>query len=155
MSQRPYRSAFNLASFMSANKALIAGQYNKLGEYEVKAGETITLGYGPNGTMSDAVGRIYGAIMDTAAAPVELKGKIRLSIHSPQDRPLKIVDEFRTEALNTSSSDRTKQTPYPEHIEVVTEDKKIVLEFLPDAIGTGTLNYAASALLFDITQGVV
>jgi hypothetical protein len=149
-----FRSAFTKAELISGDVAVVTGQYNKLGEYKVEAGETITVGYGGQGGMDNAVGRIYGAIMNNAAAPgVEMKGKIRLSIHSPQNRPLKIITEFRTELLNTNASDRTKQTPLPEHVEVLTEDKKLVLEFLPDA--GGTVGKANSSLIFDITQGVV
>lgn len=151
-----YRSAFTKADLVSGTTVpIVAGQYNKLGEYKVQAGETISIGYGQLSGMDNAIGRIYGVIKDSAATPAELKGKLRLSIYSPQDRPMKIMQEWRTEAINTSSSDRTKQTPLPEGIEEITEDKKIVLEFLPDSVGNGNVSKANSDLIFDITQGVV
>lgn len=151
-----YRSAFTKNDLISgATVPIVLGQYNKLGQYVVSAGETISVGFGQLSGMDNAIGRIYGILKDSAATPVELKGKLRLSIYSPQDRPMKIVWELRTESLNTSAADRTKQTPLPEGIEEVTEDKKIVLEFLPDAIGNGTVSKANSDLIFDITQGVI
>ncbi|MFD0591164.1 hypothetical protein ACFQZE_24500, partial [Paenibacillus sp. GCM10027627] len=130
-----FRSAFTKADLIgAATVPIVLGQYNKIGEYKVQAGETITIGYGLLSGMDNAIGRIYAIIKDSNVGGVELKGKLRLSIYSPQDRPLKIMHEWRTEALNTSATDRTKQTPLPEGIEVITEDKKIVLEFLPDAV---------------------
>jgi hypothetical protein len=145
-----YRSAFTKNELISGDIVLSAGQYNKLGQYVVQAGEQISIGYGSQGGMDNAVGRIY-AMLNTSV-PAEIKGKLRLSIYSPQDRPMRIIWEMRTEALNTVATDRTKQTPLPESIELVTEDKKIVLEFLPDA--AATLSKAQSTLFFDITQGI-
>lgn len=151
-----YRSAFTKNDLITnATVAIVLGQYNKLGEYKVQAGETISIGYGAFSGMDNAIGRVYGILKDSAATPVELKGKLRLTIYSPQDRPMKIMHEWRTEALNTSATDRTKQTPLSEGIEEITEDKKIVLEFLPDAIGNGTLSKTNSDLIMDVTQGVI
>lgn len=146
-----YRSAFTKAELMSGDVVTVAGQWARLGVYNVNAGETISIGHGALSGMDNATGRIY-MILNTAAS-AELKGKVRLSIYSPQDRPIKIMHEFRTEVLNTALADRTKQTPLPEGIEIITEDKKIVLEFLPDA--SGTVAKTQSTIIMDITQGVV
>lgn len=146
-----YRSAFTAAQLVAADKAVTAGEWARLGVYAVQAGEMISLGYGALSGMDNAVGRIYAKF--AASGGAEVTGKVRLTIYSPQDRPLKIMHEFRTEALNTSASDRTKQTPFAEGPEIITEDKKIVLEFLPDA--NATIAKAQSVLIMDITQGVV
>lgn len=146
-----YRSAFTKTELMSGDVVLTAGAWARLGSYEVKAGETISIGYGALSGMDNAIGRIYG-VMNTAAS-AEIKGKLRISIYSPQDRPIKIMHEWRTEVLNTSATDRTKQTPLAEGIEIITEDKKIVVEFLPDT--SATVAKAQSTLIMDITQGVV
>jgi hypothetical protein len=147
-----YRSAFTKNDLItSASQVLVLGQYNKLGQYVVNAGETISIGYGALSGMDNALGRIYGVMKDGSS--VEIKGKLRLSVYSPQDRPMKIIWEMRTEAINTAATDRTKQSPLPEGVELVTEDKKIVLEFLPDT--AGTLTKANCDLIMDITQGVV
>jgi hypothetical protein len=150
MGQR-FRSALTANDLISAaTVTLTAGQYTKLGEYKVQAGETVEVGFGVLSGMDNAIGRIY-ALMQTSA-PAEIKGKLRLQLYSPQDRPLEIIWELRTEALNTSSSDRTKQTPLPECNIVATEDKKIVLEFLPDS--TATLTKANCTLIMDTTVGI-
>lgn len=145
-----YRSAFTKNELITGDIALVTGQYNRLGQYVVQAGEQISVGFGALSGMDNAIGRIF-AVFNTAAT-AEIKGKVRLSIYSPQDRPMRIIGEWRTEALNTNATDRTKQTPLPEGIELVTEDKKIVLEFLPDA--AATLAKAQTNLFFDITQGI-
>lgn len=151
MSDQRYRSAFTLATFaVPATVSLIANQFNKLGEYIVKAGEVISIGYGAQSGMDNALGRIYGIMQD--ATPAEIPGTWRLSIYSPQDRPIKILWELRTEAVNTVATDRTKQTPLPIGIEDVTKDKKFVLEFKPDV--AKTMDLTKSKLQFDVTQGV-
>jgi hypothetical protein len=147
-----YTTTFNKAKFLSANvTGLEVGAIKKIGEYKVQAGEILTIGEGKYDTFPDALGRIFGVLKDTATTPVEITGLLRFSIHSPQGRPLKTMFEMHTSKLNTSATDRRLQTPLSERIEELTEDKKLVIEFIPETIGTGTLNYSASTLLLDVT----
>lgn len=137
----------------SATVAVLAGQAVKLGEYKVQAGEVVMMGYGSKGGLDDAVGRIYANLKDNGATPAEMKGKIRFSVYSPQDRPLKIIHEFDLDIVNDNATDRTKQQPLPATGLFLTEDKKLVLEFISKT--AGTLSKANSKILFDTTQGVV
>lgn len=147
-----FRSAFTQADLIgSAAVATLAGQYNKLGEYKVQAGEMVGLGYGAQNGQENATGRLYSLLK--IAAGTEVAGTIRLSIYSPQDRPILVVDEFRTETINQNATDRTKQVPFPFKNIWVTEDKKIVMEFKPDA--DATLDKTKCVVLMDITKAVV
>jgi hypothetical protein len=125
----------------------------RLGTYTVVAGELVSVGYGNLDGQENAQGRIYLDLKDNATTPLEVNGVVRLSVYSPQDRPIEIISEMRTETLRTSSSDRTKQISFPEHDLMVKEDKKIVLEFIPDA--NATISKANSTLIMDITKFTV
>jgi hypothetical protein len=142
---------FNTAGLAAggASIALLANQFNKLGERIIQAGERIEIGFGALSGMDNAVGRINIKMMDTAGTPVEIKGLIRLTALTPQNRFLETVFELRSEQANANSTDRTKWRPLPEQNVVLTEDKKFVLEFWPDA--AATLSRANSEVLIDVT----
>lgn len=144
-----YQSAFTEKDLIPADVTLSAGIYNRVGAYTVQAGEAIELGYGSNGTQSDATGRIYMLLKSSSA---EIKGTVRLTLEDAQGRVLRYIAEYRTEALS-ASTDRTKQIPFPMTHIVGTEDKKFVLEFKPDA--AATLAKAQSVVTMDITRMVV
>lgn len=149
-----YRSSMSEQELIgSATVSVLANQPVKLGEYKVQAGEMIMLGYETKSGLDDAVGRFYASIKDTTATPVELKGKLRLSVFSPQDRPIQILAEFDTDIVNDNPTDRTKQTPFPANGIFLSEDKKLVLEFISRT--TATVSKANSVMLFDTTQAVV
>jgi hypothetical protein len=149
-----YRSALTQADLISgATVVCNAGQYNKLGEYKILAGEVLAVGFGPQSGMDNAQGRIYADLRDNAAAPgVAVNGMLRLEVYSPKDRPMVTVFEFRTEVLRTSAADRTKQIPLPEGDFFLSEDKKYVLSFKPDA--TVTIGKANTFIILDTTEGV-
>lgn len=130
----------------AANVDVLEGQFVKLGERKVEAGELITIGYGMQSGQQSAQGRIY---MDVQGGAGALNGTLRLSVYSPQDRPLKILGEWRTETLRTGAGDRTQQVPLPENMTWLSEDKKLVLEF--EADNAGTVSKANTAVLFDTT----
>jgi hypothetical protein len=147
-----YRSAFNKDTFFSAaTVAVVAGEAKKLGEYAVNSKEIISLGWGGLEGQENAQGRIYVQLKDnTEAGAVQIHGTVRLSVYSPQDRPIAIMHEFRTEQLDTSSTDRTKQIPFPEGMYEITEDNKIVMEFISDT--SATLSKANSTIMMDIKR---
>lgn len=143
-----FSSALTENDLMTGDVAVVTDGFVKIGSYKVLAGQLVTLGNGNIVTMSDAIGRIYCKFQD--ASPAEVKGILRIAIHSPQDRPILIVREYRTELLNTSATDRTKQLPFPQWgNNWVQKDKLIVLEFMADT--AATIKKANSDILFDIT----
>ncbi len=149
-----FRSAFTQADLINADTvACIAGNPIKLGEYVVPAGELVSIGYGTLNGQQNATGRIYAdlqSLTDDVAAAVD--GLVRISAFSPQDRPKEILREYRTETLRQNETDRTKQVPFEEHQLAVSEDKKIVFEFIADA--NVTVNKSKSKILMDITKQV-
>lgn len=149
-----FRSAFTKADLITGDVALIQGQFIRLGSYAVQAGELVSPGYAGQSGQDNAQGRLYVDLKDNTATPgASVNGVLRLSIFSPQDRPLEIINEWRTETLRTSATDRTLQIPFPEFDAWVSEDKKIVLEFKADA--NATLGKVNSTLIMDCTKATV
>lgn len=147
-----FRSALTQNDLITnATTAVVAGQFNKLGERKIEAGEELSVGYGQQDGQESAQGRIFADIRDNAASPgAVVPGVFRLQVYSPQNRPMFILGEWRTETLSTGSGDRTKQVPLKEDQYLLTEDKKLVLEFMPDAAATiGKVN---TKILLDTTE---
>lgn len=145
-----FRSAFTKADLIkNASTTCVAGNPIVLGMYEVPAGELVSIGYGNLAGQESATGRIY---IDLQSATGAVEGLVRISAFSPQNRPYEILREYRTETLRQNASDRTKQIPFPEHELYVSEDKKIVLEFIADS--AVTVDKSKSTILMDITKQV-
>lgn len=145
-----FRSAFTQNDLIkNASTTCIAGNPIMLGEYVVPAGELVSIGYGLETGQENAQGRVFINLQATAAA---VDGLVRLTAFSPQNRPQEIMREFRTETLRDNATDRTKQIGFPEHPLYISEDKKIVLEFIADV--NCTVDKSKSKILMDITKQV-
>lgn len=138
----------------AATVPVIAGDIIRIGEYKVQAGEEISVGAGMLAGMDNATGRVFMQFKDSAGTPVQLTGTVRLVAYSAQNRPLEIIREFRTEDLDTSATDKTKQLPFPEHSIWLREDQRLVLEFIGDTggIGNGNVSKANSKILLAMTK---
>jgi hypothetical protein len=146
-----FRSALTTSDFMTGTVACTQGLFTRLGARVIQAGELLSLGFGTQSGQQDAQGRIFVDIRDNTASPgAVVPGVVRLTVYTPQDRPLVILAEFRVETLNQNSADRTKQLPFPESIYQLSEDKKLVVEFKPDA--TATISNANTKMVIDITE---
>jgi len=154
-----YPSTFTVNELIkAATVPIVAGDIVRLGEYKVQAGEEISCGAGMLAGMDNATGRAFVALRDSTANPgAVLSGTVRLIIYSAQNRPLEIVREWRTEDLDTSATDKTKQLPFPEHDIWVREDQRLVLEFVPDVggIGNGNVSKANSKILLAVTKKAI
>lgn len=145
-----FRSAFTQNHLIAKDTTVcVAGNPTILGEYVVPAGELVAIGYGKESGQESAQGRIFIDLQESGAAA---NGVIRISAYSPQNRPKEIMKEFRTETLRQNETDRTKQVPFAQHDLFVSEDKKIVLEFIADA--DVTVDKSKCKILFDITKQV-
>lgn len=153
MSGNAWRSAFRLADFMAADVAVVTGQWNKLGEFQIDPGQIIALGYGELAGQQDASGRIFADFRDNTAAPgANFDGIVQIAIYDANDHPMMILDEYRTEQLRTSSSDRREQIALPFNNTYASQYKKYVLFFKPDA--AGTISHTNSKLMLDTTISV-
>lgn len=147
-----FRSALTESDLVSATTvSVLSGTFVKLGERKIEAGELLTIGYGLESGQNNAQGRIFVKIRDDVDAAI--KGLIRLQIYSPQNRPLRIMGEWRTETLESGETDRALMIPLPENTSWLSEDKKLVLEFQADA--SATLSKANSEIMLDTTTEVV
>jgi hypothetical protein len=149
MAYQKFRSAFNKDIIKGASVACGAGVFTAIAEYTVKAQELIAMGYGKDAAQESAQGRIYMELCEAANTPVA--GTVRIAAYNSQRFHLITFDEFRTEALSTST-DRTKQIPYPESGFDVSEDNIIMIEFMPDV--AKTITKADSTVLIDITRTI-
>lgn len=145
-----FQSTLINADLGFADKALTAGQMTRIGEYKVPAGEELSLGAGIYDDLERATGRLYLKVQ--TSAPAEIKGLMRISVYSPQDRPIEILYEGRTE-LTGASTTRNLQIPMKEHAVNIREDQKLVIEFKADS--TATMANAQTSLLMDVTKYVV
>lgn len=142
-----YRSALTQADLIAnASTNTVAGQFVKLGERKIYAGEQIALGFAESAGQDNAVGRLF---IDLQNATVAVEGTVRISIFSPQNRPLVTLHEFRTETLRHGAADRSLQVPFPVGSAWSSEDKKLVLEFMADT--TGIVDRNRSKILMDVT----
>lgn len=145
-----FRSAFTQNDLVkAANTVCVPGNPIMLGEYIVPAGELVSIGYGMESGQESAQGRIF---IDLQSATLPVDGLVRITAFSPQNRPQEIMREYRTETLRQNSTDRTKQISFPEHPLYISEDKKIVLEFIADT--SVTVDKTKTKILMDITKQV-
>lgn len=143
-----FRSALTESDLISsATVNTIAGQFVTLGKLKIEAGELLTIGYGQKSGQDNAVGRIYMDLQNST--PAAVNGTVRLSIYSPQNRPLTILGEWRSETLRFGANDRAMQVPLPENMNWLSEDKQLVLEFEADA--NGVVDKSKSNILMDTT----
>lgn len=144
-----YRSAFTEADLIEGNVSVVTGSFIKLGEYKVEAGERIATGYGGHTGQDQAEGRIH-LDLETDVADTKINGVVRLMAVSPQDHPLEVLSEFRSETLRTNINDRSLQIAFPEHSSMLSEDIKLGLYFKPDT--NGTVSQTNTDLIMDITR---
>ena len=142
-----YRSTLNQSQLVVTSTACLAGQMNLLGEYKILPGELIAMGYGSDGTQSNAIGRIYAYIATSSA---ESPGLIRIVAMSATDRQYEIVWEGRTEIIDQNATDRTKELPMELFNLFLSENKRWALFFQPDA--NATITQANSVVRIDITR---
>lgn len=157
MAGEVFRSTFTANELITADTTTVAaGVITRLGSYKVQAGEQISIGYGQLAGMDNATGRIFMSLFDgTSGTHLEITGSIRLEAYSAQNRPIEILNEWRTEDLNTSATDKTKQLPLPEHAVWLREDQMLVLNLIPDSVGNGSLVKANSKILLAMTKMVL
>lgn len=142
-----YSSAFSLDKLLTGDVTVTKDVPTRIGEYIVEAGEKVSLGLGSYSSLQDAVGRIYVDLKDDADANAD--GVVRFSVYSPQNRHIKTLKEFRTERLRQGATDFSKAFPLPKSDFNLTEDKKLVVEFIADA--NVTISATNSDGLFDVT----
>lgn len=148
-----YSSSFTENEFLSSDVAVTTNAYHRIGSYQVRAGERITLGHGQSNAFSDAIGRIFADIKDNASTPANLDGKLRFVVNSPQDQHKKTLVEFNTRKLRSDINDPTKQLPLAEFNTGVKEDSKLVIEFKPER--DATVSATNTTMLIDMTLGYI
>lgn len=146
-----YRSTWNTNNIMSGDVSVIVNRWVEIGEYVVEAGLYYTPGWGFSTSQSDADGRIYAKFIDDTAGNVtEETGVLRVVAYTPDDMPIGVLFESRTESLNSSATDRTKQMPFPKLPIKLGLNYKYKFFFKSDA--SDILQKAYCVILIDITK---
>ena len=141
------RSALIASDFQSADVACTAGRFTEIGRYVIGKGRYVTMGYGFLESQSDAAGRIFADIKDTADAAVP--GTLMISVYTPEGRHYEDLFDDRTENLTSSSTNRTLQIPFAEFATGYGEDWIYVLLFDPDT--TATVDFGLTDIVMNVT----
>lgn len=155
-----YRNTLNTADVISADTLLTKDVYTQIGSYTVPADLEVGMGYGPNSSQDTAEGRIYADFIDTAAA--DINGKFRIRMASSQDQPVgdsargisPIILDIDCAALRQGSASRPGQIPFPFTKALLTKDKKFVFE-IKCTEAAKTVDLSACTVLMDITSNLV
>lgn len=138
---------FSNFSDTAATIALTQNKPNFIGSITIPAGQGLELGFGPYASLDTAVGRIFADLNDSTDA--DLKGKLRVSVWDEEDRPVRIIGTWDAAQLNQSTL--TNRQPLAESGVILTEDKKVVLEFIPYE-ASKTFKLSGSDLLISCTK---
>uniref|UniRef100_A0A6M3Y079 Uncharacterized protein n=1 Tax=viral metagenome TaxID=1070528 RepID=A0A6M3Y079_9ZZZZ len=134
---------FRLEDFgFTADQALVAGQWNRIGAYVVEAGMEYCVGRRFDGF-------IFADLRETAN--VQFHGKIRFVVTNPAETGKELVAEHHTREMG-SISDKQMKPILPLSPPWVTQDSKIILEINPDVSNTLDFGYTISAI--DLTSRV-
>jgi hypothetical protein len=151
MGQLPNRGALDQNDIMAGDVVVVANQYQKIGEVIIPAGLYKSLGFGSSQSQADAIGRLFVKMMDNSTAPgLEVTGRFRVQVFTPQDRPYILVNEWPTSATSQGQTDRTKQIPNPESTYAAGKDYKFVFEFRPSR--ACTISKSQSFIQIDTTE---
>lgn len=131
-----HRSMTDAQLGMTADVALVAGEFRTLGVYTVPAGQAFAVGFGDLQGQDSAIGRAYLDL--NAAGPTDINGIIRFVLQDANQNTILTLWEGRTETLRTSATDRTQQIPFPIKKVRVYEDYRVVMQCNPDANATAT-----------------
>ncbi len=143
------RSAFTEKNLIVDGTSLLENAWIKLGEYQVDAGERITVGYG-KGMQDNAEGRIVLNLKDGSDA--NIPGTLRIAYESAQDLPIEVLDEFASVDLLGGTSPSDKVVLNEKH-SGITEDKKLVLYYKAEA--DATVSLANTSLNMAITRDLI
>lgn len=134
----------------TADKALIANQWNLLGYYEVGVTEQLQLGYDKFQGMENALGRAY-CIFKAVTTGTVYNGELKATIEDAQGNTLApLILQSTLDNLNQGASDMTKRMPLPECGYTANRERRIAFYIKPDA--STTLDVSESKMLISATR---
>lgn len=139
-----FAMAYNLASLNITDVALVAGVYTQMGLVTAAAGTALQMGVGHHTGQDNAVGRAYMQLQ--TSTPTLITGNFRIDVLDPQGRTKDTIFQTRSELLNTSSTDRREQYPFPEIATIIGRDWSFALTFNADAAATISTGNSAALL---------
>lgn len=141
-----------LADFITADKAIVAGEWNKLGYRQVGITEEIGLGYGGETGFDDAQGRVYALLKDTDGNTLE--GEVKYVIEDTQGNTIEALPFNMTlDYLGNGAANLRDRVEYAFQNLIVTRERQIALYIKPISVGAGgTFDVSASKFSMSITR---
>lgn len=142
-----------LGNFTTADVAgIVAGDWNKVGYYQVGITEEIGLGYGSEMGFDDAQGRVYALMKDTDGN--RLEGEIKYVIEDTQGNTiLALPFNMTLDYLGNGATNLRDRTEYAFQDLVVTRERRIAMYIKPITVGAAaTLDYSESKFSMSITR---
>lgn len=132
-----FQGTLETADFMTADVTVTGSKWQTLGTFTVLAQRSFRVGYGVSSAGANQ-GYLYVLLEDTTGT--ELKGKLRITLSSSDERSKVTVFGAETDTLHGDVDDKNKKIPLPEQIgkrfrgtNKVGQDDKILIEFYPDS----------------------
>jgi hypothetical protein len=145
---------WNLADWVAADVLLVKDTWTQVGYISGKAGIGYVIGAGSLRGQSNAEGRLYAELIDTAAAQVN--GEIKFELEDAAGVRQQVLFEGDIVALKTSATDRGQMRPFPMQPNTArpvpaVQDQKIIMSIKCDDAAK-TLDLSASTLIMDGTR---
>lgn len=140
---------FNVGDFDSFGGDVTDGKFVEIARFRVPANTEYSWGYGKANNPENQ-GYLYVDLQNGTPAAVD--GTIRFVIESSTGRRTEVVQDFDTERLDASKTDRGMMVPFPEQVgsAVASEDAYMTLRMDPNA--NDTVNAANSDVIIPATE---
>jgi hypothetical protein len=141
-----------LADFVTVDKPIVAGEWNKLGYKQVGITEEIGLGYGGETGFDDAQGRVYALMKDTDG--ITLQGELKFVIEDTQGNTIEALPFNMTlDYLGNGASNLRDRVEYSFQNLIITRERQIALYIKPKSVGPNdTFDVSTSKFAMSITR---
>ncbi len=145
-------SQLTLGNFITADKAIVAGAWTKLGYYQVGITEEIGLGYGGEMGFDDAQGRVYSLMKDTDGNTLE--GEVKFVIEDTQGNTiLALPFNMTLDYLGNGATNLRDRVEYAFQDLIITRERQIAMYVKPITVGAaGLFDVSESSFAMSITR---
>lgn len=141
-----------LDDFITTDRAIVAGEWTKLGYKQVGITEEIGLGYGGEMGFDDAQGRVYSLMKDTDGNTLE--GEVKFVIEDTQGNTIEALPFNMTlDYLGNGASNLRDRVEYSFQNLIITRERQIAMYIKPTAVGaSGLFDVSESKFAMSITR---
>ena len=130
--------------------AVVDTDFRTIASYEVPAGTKIRFG---SGSAQNEANQGYLYVLIKHENDSEIKGTLRLSYATTTGRGTVVVQDFNSENLHGSKSDRARKVPLPEQVDKrkTVENERLLVQFQTDS-GTATVDDTETEVDIPVTE---